>query len=123
MRTHIQILAWIYLILGGVTALRGVVGVFLTLAIGAGAIAAGVGPSASDPLITIAAIFAYATYLYICIGIPMILAGWGLLKRRQWGRILGIVVSVLCLPLKFALLFGIYGLIVLLWPGAAREFS
>ena len=123
MRTHIQILAWIYLILGGVTALRGVVGVFLTLAIGAGAIAAGVGPSASDPLITIAAIFAYATYLYICIGIPTILAGWGLLKRRQWGRILGIVVSVLCLPLKFALLFGIYGLIVLLWPGAAREFS
>ena len=123
MRTHIQILAWIYLILGGVTALRGVLGVFLTLVLGAGAIAAGVGPSASDPLITIAALFAYAAYLYICIGIPTILAGWGLLKRRQWGRILGIVVSVLCLPLGYALLFGIYGLIVLLWPKAAREFS
>jgi len=121
MRTHIQILAWLNLILGGLTALRGMSGV-VALVLGAGPLAsalasAGVGPSASDPLISIAALFAYAAYLYICIGIPTTLAGWGLLKRRQRGRILGIVVSVLCLPL------GIYGLIVLLWPGAAREFS
>jgi len=118
MRTHIQILAWIYLILGGVTALRGVLGVFVTPVIeGVILASAGVEPSASNPLTTIDALFVYAAYLFICIGIAAILAGWGLLKRRQWGRILAIVVSVLCLPL------GIYGLIVLLWPGAAREFS
>ena len=115
MRTHIQILAWIYLILGGVYVLGGVLTTLLLAHIfvsegvvplpGPGESAQGIGLLVGVPFIA------------ILMGLPLVFAGWGLRAWRQWGRILGIVVSVLCLPL------GIYGLIVLLWPGAAREFS
>jgi len=53
----------------------------------------------------------------LIIGLPQILAGWGLLNYRPWARILTIVISVLHLfsfPLGTAL--GIYGLWVLLKP-------
>jgi uncharacterized membrane protein (DUF2068 family) len=109
MRTHIQILAWIYLILGGWQVLVGV-----TFMVGAWVLAqAGAGPSAMGLTVHLG----LAACLLLCLGLPLFFAGRGLLKRRRWGRILGIVVSVLHLPL------GIYGLIVLLWPGAEREFS
>jgi len=120
MRTHIQILAWIYLILGGLAALRGVLSMiamylfqFLFVATAPGAFDTGTRVTGAS----IAVVGAYVGLIWLCLGLSSVFAGWGLLKRRQWGRILGIVVSVLCLPL------GIYGLIVLLQPKAAREFS
>jgi len=122
MRTHIQILAWIYLILGG-ACLFAAVSVMLALQGAPGfeihfqGFQGDFGPGARLATATLSA------GLCSAIGVLAGFAGWGLLKRRQWGRILAIVVSVLYLPLGYALLLGIYGLIVLLWPGAAREFS
>ncbi len=125
MRTHIQILAWIYLILGSLGVLFPI---YLVL----------IGMMASGPpqegLITfLGQIGVFTLYMWFP-GLMMVFAGWGLLKRRQWGRVLGIGVSAVLLLLGFwapsiyglrFLLLGIYGLIVLLWPGpgAAREFS
>jgi len=121
MRTHIQILAYIYLILGGVLALFGIFGVLM-------------GIFASEPLRNWVQIGLFSLSLLIpCLpSLTLVFAYRGLLKRRHWGRVLGIAVSAFWLLLGFwapsiygliFLLLGIYGLVVLLWPGAAREFS
>lgn len=53
-----------------------------------------------------------------------LLTAVGLLGRRKWGRVLGVVASVLNIfPLSLMSLFGIYGLWVLLSEAGAREFA
>jgi hypothetical protein len=52
---------------------------------------------------------------WLCIGIPGIIAGIGLLKYKRWARILGIVLSAIRLiSFPFGTILGIYGLWVLL---------
>ena len=56
--------------------------------------------------------------------VPSLLAGYGLLKQRQWGRVVAIVVGALNLfafPLGTAL--GVYTLVVLLHGDADRIFA
>ncbi|MFZ5482341.1 MAG: hypothetical protein ACOZNI_36605 [Myxococcota bacterium] len=56
--------------------------------------------------------------------LPSFAAAWGLQKRRQWGRILAMVLGALQLfsfPLGTAL--GVYTLVVLLKPEVQREFA
>jgi hypothetical protein len=58
------------------------------------------------------------------LSLPGILAGVGILKRKAWGRVLGIIVSILGL-LNFPLgtLIGIYGLFVLFQDQAIVYFE
>lgn len=52
------------------------------------------------------------------------LTGWGLLTRRQWGRWLGVILSVLnVLSFSWISLFGIYGLWALLGKGSSEAFA
>jgi hypothetical protein len=62
--------------------------------------------------------------LFLITSLPCILAGYGLLRKRHWGRVLAIIVSALNLasfPLGTAL--GVYGLIVLLNDDSRRVFD
>jgi len=120
MRTHIQILAYIYVILGGLLALFGM---------GAALMAINFGATPRNGLIGLGVQLSLVSWLP---GLTSVFAYRGLQKLRHWGRVLGIAVSAFWLLLGFwapsiygliFLLLGIYGLIVLLWPGAAREFS
>lgn len=51
------------------------------------------------------------------------LAGWAILDRRPWGRVMAIVMSILMLPQCPGLAAGIYGLIVMLKGNAAEEWQ
>ena len=56
--------------------------------------------------------------------LPNLLAGYGLLKRRQWGRVLAIIVAVIDLPaFPFGTALGIYTLAILLHGETQRLFS
>jgi hypothetical protein len=58
------------------------------------------------------------------LGLPKILGGWGLLKGREWGRILTLIVSFLSLlnvPLGTAL--GIYSIVILMDKKTAALFQ
>ncbi len=56
--------------------------------------------------------------------LPNLLAGYGLLKKRQWGRILAIIVAVLDLAaFPFGTALGIYTLAILLHGDSQRIFS
>jgi len=104
MKTHIQIVAWLYIAMG-------ILGILLSLLV-AGIIAGGGWISGDDTAIrvtTIVSIFVGA--LVVLISIPGIVAGIGLLSYKSWARILAIILSVLNLPgFPIGTLLGIYSL-------------
>ena len=56
--------------------------------------------------------------------LPCVIVGIGLLKRRSWARIGGIVVAVLSLAvIPFGTVFGVYALWVLFSPDTERLFT
>lgn len=66
---------------------------------------------------------ALGVYLAITAGVG-ILAGWALLARQPWGRILAIVIGCLRLiSFPFGTALGIYTLWVLAGPGADQEYQ
>jgi hypothetical protein len=116
-RQHLTIVAWINLIGGAIFT---VVGIFVFLFF------FGIGAASGDPqaLGILTVIGTVGSMLLIVAGLPGLLAGWGLLQRRNWARILGIVVAVLNLfnvPIGTAL--GVYTLWVLTDENAASELS
>ena len=53
--------------------------------------------------------------------LPSILAGYGLLKKRPWGRVLAIIIGIIDLPaFPFGTALGIYTLMILLHGDSSR---
>ena len=123
MARHVAILGFIYGIFGVLAALAGVTvmlfgwGAGLVVWLGghhdagaAGALAAAAGSGLG--------------LLLLFGGLLNGLTAVGLWGRRRWGRILGIVASILnILPLSWMSLFGVYGLWVLFSEEGKREFA
>jgi hypothetical protein len=120
-RDHIKLLGILNMVMGGLTALVGIV-VLLIFGGAAGFIAAGMHEATGvDPdHAALAAPIAMVIGLCIAgflllVSAPAIIGGWGLIKGKSWSRVLMIVISALHLlsfPIGTAL--GIYGLWVLL---------
>jgi glucan phosphoethanolaminetransferase (alkaline phosphatase superfamily) len=65
-----------------------------------------------------------SSLFFLALAIPQIIAGLGLLKRKEWARILTLIVSffhLLSIPLGTAL--GIYSFVILLKPEAIKLFN
>lgn len=110
MEQHIRILAILYIIFG----VLGLVGAILVLIAGVGV---GAGLASEDPDAAFAGGMCgtvIAVFIAV-ISLPNLIAGIGLKNRRQWARILTIILSIVNLfnfPLGTAL--GVYGLWALL---------
>ena len=123
MDTHVRVLAVLYLVFAGLSLLVGV-GILAV----AGVVSSLMGMSdASDvrfmiPFIRLGGVAA-AVFCFVW-SVPGLVAGIGLLKRRPWGRILGIVVSALSLVhVPFGTALGVYGLWVLFHRDTERLFA
>jgi hypothetical protein len=124
MDTHVKVLGVLHIVIGAF----GVFGaLFLMMVFGS---ASGIVGATADPdeaaialpLIGLTGIGLVAFTLLT--SIPGLLAGWGLLKFRPWGRILGIVVSIVALiVIPIGTIVGIYGLWVLLNKDTERLFA
>jgi hypothetical protein len=116
---HVPILGGIHLISG---ALFVVIGAFVFILLtGVGAAVAGEDPVAPRVLFLVGTAVGA---LLVVLGLPGIAAGYGLLKRRPWARILAIVVGVLNLfnmPIGTAI--GIYTLVILMQTEASDYFT
>ena len=120
---HVRILAVLQIIYATLGLLLGL-GIFMLF----GGIAAIVSLSAPiDESIVAAPVLAFiggiVASIIIVLSLPRLIAGIGLLKHREWGRILSIVVGVIGLidfPVGTALC--IYALCVLFHKDAAAEF-
>jgi hypothetical protein len=118
-RDHIKLLGILNIIMGGITALIGIV-VLLLFGGAAGLIATRVQDALDPEHVMLAAPIVMIIGLCIAgflliLSAPAIIGGWGLIKGKSWSRVLMIVISALHLlsfPVGTAL--GIYGLWVLL---------
>jgi uncharacterized membrane protein (DUF2068 family) len=65
-----------------------------------------------------------ALVFFAVLALPGVLAGYGLLKRKKWGHVLGIVVAALSL-LNFPIgtILGAYALFVLFQTSANEYFA
>jgi len=117
MDQHVKILGWLNII---GAALFLVIGAFVFLLL------VGIGAASGDPeavpVLTLIATFVGGFMLIMAL--PGLAAGYGLLKRRSWGRILAIIVGVLNVPnFPLGTIIGVYTLWVLLQDEAAAYFS
>lgn len=117
MQQHVRILGWLYIIYSGLLDL---------IAIFVGLVVAGGGALSGDrqAMVITGAVAIGVVSILLVISIPGFIAGIGLLKFRNWARILAIILGVLNIfsfPLGTAL--AIYTLWVLLNAQAAPLFS
>jgi len=117
MQQHVTILGWLYII-GHVffIVIGGFVFVLMT----------SIGFFIRDPeALPILSIVGTWTALFLAVlALPGLIAGYGLLKRKMWGRVLAIIVAFFGLinfPIGTAI--GVYALFVLLQNAAAEYFS
>ena len=62
--------------------------------------------------------------VFIIISIPGILAGMGLYKRKEWARVLSLILSVIeIFSFPFGTAIGIYSIWVLIQPETITEFN
>jgi hypothetical protein len=108
MKTHVQIVAWLYIA-------AGILGIFLALVV-AGLIVSGGLISGDDTAIRVTTIVSiFVGGLVVLVSVPGVVAGIGLLSFKSWARILAIILSILNLPgFPIGTLLGIYSLWALL---------
>lgn len=113
MTTHVKVLGTLFIVFGAL---------YVLLAFGSsmimGIVAALVGAKGGDDAAVGATVLGMAGaalfVFWLCIGIPGIITGIGLLKFKRWARILGIVLSAIRLiQIPFGTILGVYGLWVL----------
>ena len=116
MDVHVKILAVFHIAFGVI----GLTAAFLILIIfggtaGAASFAAADQPEAWIAVPILSIISSVLILIALTLSIPGIIGGWGLIKGKNWARILMIVLSALHLVnIPFGTILGIYGLWVLL---------
>ena len=123
MDTHVKVLGVLQLLLSGF----GVLGAFVLMLIFGGTM--GIVGASGDPdahfAIPIIGITGMALVGFLLLmSIPGFAVGIGLLKRRRWARIGGIVLSILeLMAIPFGTVIGVYGLWVLFSTETERLFG
>lgn len=123
MNTHVKVLGVLFIALCGLGVLAAVI-----VMIGIGGAVGIVGATAESddaalalPIIGMAG--SIVVMILLVMSVPGIVAGIGLLKRKSWARILGIVLCAICLlGFPIGTVLGAYGLWVLLNKDTERIF-
>ena len=117
MRLHVTTLGWLYIIGNAVLLLIG--GFVFTFLSGIGAVI-------EDPqaFAILSIVGSTVGILLGALALPGMIAGFGLLRGREWGRILGLVTAIIGL-INFPLgtVIGLYALWVLLQKGSTVYFG
>jgi hypothetical protein len=123
MDTHVKVLGALQVALGAIGLL---VALLLILVFGG---AAGIVGASGDPRAAVAIPIigltgtALVAFL-LATSLPGVVVGVGLLRRRAWARIAGIVLSIIeLMMIPFGTLIGVYGLFVLFSRDTERLFA
>lgn len=118
---HVQILGWLRIVGAALTATIGVILLVFLAGIGVFSSAAS-GEAAPFWVLTMVALFVGG--LMVVLALPALLAGIGLLRRKEWGRILALIVGVFDLfNFPLGTLLAAYTFYVLLQNSAAAYFA
>jgi hypothetical protein len=122
MATHIRILAWLNIVIGGI-------GVLVALLSFAGAsilpvfVTALAGENLDIPMGVIQIILTVIVCVVLVLSLPSLVLGYGLYYLRPWARVLGLVLSALhLLNMPFGTALGLYGFWILLKPESEALF-
>lgn len=108
MQEHVKIVGWLHLVLGGLGLLAGLF--FGTMIFGGGLLS-----GEAEGMLAGSLIAAILGGFIVLFSVPGIFVGLGLLQRKSWARIGGIVLGVLNLVnFPFGTILGVYTLWVLL---------
>jgi len=114
---HVKILGWLHIVSHALFLLIGLFVFFLLVGIGAVS-----GEAEAMGILTIVGTFVGG--LMLVLALPGLVSGYGLLKRRPWGRLLAIIVGILNLPnFPLGTILGAYTLFVLLQDPAGAYFA
>ena len=123
MGQHVKILGILHILYGGLGVFAGLV-VFLVMGGIAGLVGVtGHSPDSAMAIPILGGIGSLVFVILLCISLPGIIVGFGLLHFKPWARILALIMSALelfSIPLGTAL--GIYGFWVLLKPETEQLF-
>lgn len=124
METHVKVLAILYIAFSALFLLAAMV---LMLVLGGASAIVGTTAPPEDAAIALPILGitgAALSMFLVALSLPGLVAGIGMLKRANWARILGIVLSALHLiNIPFGTILGAYGLWVLLHTDTERLFS
>ena len=113
MTTHVKVLGGLFIVFGALYVLLAF-GSSMIMGLVAGIVSTQGGNDAAVGASVLGMAGAAMFVVLLCLGIPGIIAGMGLLKFKRWARILAIVLSVIRLiSFPFGTILGIYGLWVL----------
>ncbi len=116
METHVKILAWFNLILGGL----GVLVAAVTFAGGSlipALVAVAAGEAGFVPASILQAIVTVIVAIVLVLSLPSLILGFGLYNLRPWARILGIVLAAIhLLNVPLGTIISVYAFWVLLNP-------
>ena len=118
MERHISLIGILWIVFGGLSLTFGLLGFLLLFGI---SFIPDMGNEAPFILRTVGST---AIFFFALLGLPKILAGIGLLKKKEWGRILTLIVSFISLlniPLGTAL--GIYSIVILMKEESFQYFK
>ena len=117
MQQHVMILGWLYIVGHAIFV---VIGAFLFMLL------TGIGLAVNDPdaRLVLPVVGTAVGSLLILLGLPGLLAGYGLLTARPWARILALVVAILNLVnVPIGTIIGIYACWVLLQQPTREYFE
>lgn len=124
METHVKVLAILYIAFSALFLLAAMI---LMLVLGGASAIVGTTAPPEDAAIALPILGitgAALSMFLVALSLPGLVAGIGMLKRANWARILGIVLSALHLiNIPFGTILGAYGLWVLLHTDTERLFS
>ncbi len=118
MEQNIKLIGILWIVMGGLSLLFGFLGFLLLFGI---SFIPDMGREAPFILRTVGSV---AVFFFALFGLPKIIVGIGLLKKKEWGRILTLIVSFISLlniPLGTAL--GIYSIIILVKEESIQYFK
>jgi hypothetical protein len=117
MTTHIKILAWLHIVFG-------IFGALAAVAVLGGTMFGAAFAGSMTNSVLAGLVGGFLSIFLGAMAALQLIAGWGLLQRKPWARILTIVLGVISL-IRFPLgtLLGIYTLWVLLSKEGAAQFG
>ena len=123
METHVKVLGALQIAMGAF-GLFGAVVLVLVFGVASGAVGMSGDPDATFALPIIGITGMALVAFLVILSLPSVIVGIGLLQRRSWARVGGIVLSILCLMMvPFGTIVGVYGIWVLFSKETERLFA
>lgn len=114
---HVPILGWVFIVSNAFMALLG--GFLLFLLTGIGVIS-----GEAEAVAILGLVGMFVSGILVVLALPGMIAGYGLLRRKEWGRLLAIIIGILNLiNFPIGTVIGLYALWVLFQESALTYFD